>query len=170
MRKAIGLDLAKFAGWCLGAPDETPLTGTFTLPETGRDVGRYLNAYADWFEMMLDYGKPALVAFEAPFLSNKSNLATSRKLIGLCNVTEQACSRRAIACTEVSVQTARKYFTGRGNAEPAQRIACARMFGVAATNEHEADAFGIWAYSLVAKVPDMMSRFNMGLLGMAARR
>lgn len=152
MAGILALDLATRFGWAwLPAPDAEPRYGTYKLPSTGEDIGRFLNAYEDWFAEALGTWEPEQVAFEAPLLLHpgKTNIATARKLMCLAGVTESMCVRRRIPCYEGHLQEVKKFFAGHGRADKGQMIAACQARGWRPTDDNSADALGLmcWAVS-----------------------
>lgn len=163
--KILALDLATQIGFAVGAPDEEPIYGTKLLPSASAALGRFGDVYDQWILDQLDFHKPGLVVFEAPFISGTGNANTSRKLMGLCWQTEIACYRRDTMCLEHNNSSVKKFFTGNGRAEKADMIAAARRQGWNPKTSDEADALGLWACTVNEKAPQHAARFKLGALG-----
>jgi Holliday junction resolvasome RuvABC endonuclease subunit len=164
--KILFLDLATRAGWCVGAPDETPRYGTKVLPSTGEDIGRFAAAYNEWLLDMITLESPGLVVFEAPILAGRTNLTTARKLTGLAWHTEFVCNLRQVRVREHHLQSIKKMFAGSGRADKDAMIAAARRLGFDPKDDNQADALGGWCCTVHERAPHH-SRLKMGALGAA---
>lgn len=168
--KILALDLATKTGWCVGEHDAEPNFGTYALPKTDDDIGRFLVAFEDWLVGMMALEDPELVVFEAPiFLGGRnSNIMTARKLMGLANQTEVVCYRRGVTCREGHLQKVKKFFAGHGRAEKADMIAAARRFGFAVTDDNQADSVGLWCFTVHSRFLDQRHRWSLGQMGARA--
>lgn len=166
----LSLDLATSTGWACGKPDDEPRFGTFKLPSTGEDIGRFLVKFEDWLNDMITVEAPGLVVFEAPILRRGGgNPVVARKLMGLANSVETICYRRDVRCRQAHLATVKKSFTGSGRAEKADMIAMARRWGWGVRNDNEADALGLWVLAVRNAAPEIHKRrFGMGPLQAAA--
>ncbi|ACL58478.1 hypothetical protein [Methylobacterium nodulans] len=167
LRKILTLDLATRCGWACGAPGSEPTYGTKVLPSTGEDIGRFADAFNTWLLDMITLENPALIVFEAPILAGQTTLATARKLTGLAWHTEFVCRVREVRCKEAHLQSVKKFFAGSGRADKEAMIAAARRFGWAPKTSDEADALGLWAFSVHQEAPRFASRFAVGGLARA---
>lgn len=167
MRAVLTLDLASRLGWTCGAPDGEPRYGTKVLPATGEDIGRFAEAYNTWLLDMITLENPVLVVFEAPILAGQTTLATARKLTGLAWHTEFVCRLREVRCKEAHLQSVKKFFAGSGRADKQAMIEAARRHGWAPKTSDEADALGLWAYTIHEEWPRHAGRFQMGGLAQA---
>lgn len=172
----LALDLATRAGWAYASPAgiavwagtaleaaATPpalgsvVYGSFTLPKSGSDVGWFLGAYDDWIAERLDFYRPALVAFEAPWIGPQTHQDTARKLMCLAGHTEFACRRAGVQCREANNASVRKHFIGkgRGDRKTLKRLtmdAC-RARGWSPDNDDAADALGLLDYAVACWRP-----------------
>jgi crossover junction endodeoxyribonuclease RuvC len=166
----IALDLATATGWAVGMPEAEPRFGTFTLPSTGDDIGRFLVKFEDWLNDMITVEGPGLVVFEAPILRRGGgNPVVARKLMGLANCVETICYRRDVRCRQAHLATVKKSFAGSGRAEKSDMIAMARRWGWAVRNDNEADALGLWQLAVRMAAPEVHKRrFGMGPLQASA--
>ncbi|MER2263524.1 crossover junction endodeoxyribonuclease RuvC [Methylobacterium oxalidis] len=162
--KILALDLATRIGWACGAPDEEPVYGSHTLPSASASLGRFGDAYDQWLLDRLDFFRPGLVIFEAPFVSGTGNANTARKLMGLCWQTEIACYRRETQCLEHGNTSLKKFFTGNGRAEKADMMAACRRLGWNPKDDNAADALALWANAVHVKAPRHAARFQLGAL------
>jgi Holliday junction resolvasome RuvABC endonuclease subunit len=160
------LDLATNTGHCAGAPVERlPRIGSFKLPSTGEDIGRFAVEAEDRVAALLDAERPGLVVFEMPILPKKTQLITVRKLSGLVWEVERQCTRRKIRCREGRASSVKKFFTGSGRAEKLDTMQIARRYGWRVRTDDEADAAALWAYAVCKVAPEHAARFALGPLG-----
>lgn len=152
----LALDLATKTGWCAGSGEQSPELGHVTMPDTGEEVGPFLDFYMQWLELQLREYQPSMVIFEAPLLPKASiddrghlkqaptTIATTRKLQGLAGVTEMVCFRAKLEVREVYLQTVKKELGGHGHATKVDMMAAAKRCGLEPRTYDEADAFGVW--------------------------
>jgi Holliday junction resolvasome RuvABC endonuclease subunit len=178
----LALDLATQTGVCFGAADtgEIPTLDHFRLPSTGDDVGRFLAAFEDQINALIDRAAPTLIVFEAPVLPRAKfnpatkkveggvSIITTRKLQGLAGELERIAFRQGIECAEIQPSEAKQALTGKGNAKKAEMVRACRAFGL---NPHtythqgeeasdEADAFGVWLCALRMRHPKLAGRWD----------
>ena len=139
-------DLATKTGWACWGPGRRLASDVWKLPTTGDDVGRYLNFAYDTYYSGLKAADVTFAAFESPIMpsSEKTNIATLRKVYGLAGVFEMACSSLGIECAEAEYPTVAKHFTGNGGGTKAEKKA--RIFteclarGLSPQDDNESDA------------------------------
>ncbi len=89
------------------------------------------------------------VCYESPvFMPSGTQIATLRKLFSLAGLTELICHRRDLTVTEANNSSVKKYFAGHGRAKKPAMIAAAKARGFDVANDDEADALGIWLYTI----------------------
>ena len=146
----LSLDLATSVGWAR-LRDGRVDYGTYRLPATGPDVGRFLAAYEDWLRVAMLDGVDVCV-FEAPFVSGKTSQDTARKLLCLAGLTELICHRAGIRCFETNIKTVTKHFVGRCPPQRAEKKAATlracRQRGWQPKNDDEADALAVLDYAV----------------------
>jgi len=152
MSTVLALDLSTRVGWAAWAPGEScPAWGVQSLPRTGSDVGRYLDAYRVWLAEMINQLSPGRVVMEAPILPSTTNLATTRKLYGLAGVTELVARDHEVAAMEVNNAQVRRHFAGvgRGKREAMKRavVNACRERGWQPDTDDEADALAVLDYA-----------------------
>jgi len=174
------LDLATLTGFCHGAGDtgELPTIGSFRLPATGADVGRFLAAYRDWLTEKVSEVEPELVVMEAPILHSQTTITVTRKLQGLAGVTEMVITdlnRKyrdlglvEIEVAEVATTSVKKALTGNGRAEKDDMIRAARHYGLNPACSDEADAFGVWLLTVRKRFPQAAGHWDPMNFGRAA--
>lgn len=159
------LDLATVTGWAVGDVTDHPAFGSIRLPKTGRNLGQYGNAFEDWLCDKIAKEKPTHVGFESPFLGAGLNLNTTRKLTGLCFVTEMACEREGIGVSETNYSKVRVYALGdrklpklpakERKIEWKKRMVQAAQFrGYDVHDDNEADAVLGWEYTAKTRFPN----------------
>lgn len=158
--RILALDLATRSGWACGDAGETPQHGTFTLPSTGDDVGRFLFEFMRWLKGLIATHEPREIVFEAPILPRETNIATLRKLYSLAGVTEVMALDAGIPCSEISAGEVRRAFLGQHYPRKAQRdeikravIAGCRMHGWNPRDDNDADALATLHVALCARNP-----------------
>lgn len=158
----LALDLATTSGWAFGQPGETPRFGTFTLPNTGDDLGRFGVTFLQWLTAKLRELEPKEVVFEAPILPRETNIQTLKKLYSISVVCEMACALQGVPCSEIPAGTWRKSFLGQsypsgGTRDELKRavIAACRQMGWEPNSSDDADALGIWFVASCARNQQM---------------
>ncbi len=166
------LDLATRVGWTKGDPADTEFAfGSYQLPSTGDDIGRYADAFDAWVQQMMMNATE--VVFEAPVLPHQTQLATVRKLNGLAWHTELVCHQLGIRCFEAHLQSIKKYFAGHGQAKKPDMIRAAKSYGYdIGEDDNQADAIGIRLYTIANRYKQFAGKFptSMGLLGATQNR
>lgn len=164
------LDLATVLGWTKGAVEDTKFkSGYFRLPSTKNDIGAFAIAYDDWLNFNID-GVTDLV-FEAPILPRKTQLATIRKLYGLCYHTELLCTKMGIKCYEANLSSVKKTIGGHGRADKDDMVAAVRGYGYDVKENNEADAIAVRLYTIMTRHQELAADFGLtlGLLGTAPK-
>ncbi|KQS55927.1 hypothetical protein ASG17_07705 [Brevundimonas sp. Leaf363] len=178
----LALDLATQTGICFGAADtgEVPTLEHFRLPSTGDEVGRFLAAFEDRINALLERVQPALIVFEAPVLPRAKwnpaskkveggvSILTTRKLQGLAGELERIAYRGGLECAEVQPAQAKQALTGKGNAKKPDMVRACRAFGLEPHTytqagedaSDEADAFGIWLCALRLRHPKVAGHWD----------
>ena len=171
--KILALDLATQTGWCYGPAGSTsPRFGSFQLPKTGDDLGTFALAARKEFERFVVPGKVELVCFERPLflLRSKTNANTAMKLMGLAVILEMVCVERGVPVFTADQAAVKKHFVGRGNfgksTKPYPMTVVCHDRGWETKNTDEADAAGIWDYTVHQACPDLAK--NLDPLAMAA--
>lgn len=122
--------------------------GTWPLSSLAKDWGARLGKLDVWLVKMVAEWKPDHIGFEAPFQptgfrSRPINPELSRYLILVAGKIEEVAFRLGVACSEVSIQSAKYALAGNGNATKEQMIAAAVNRGWRVASEHEADACAV---------------------------
>jgi len=144
------LDQATTTGFALWVPGSRPVTGAFTIPSTGRDVGAFLAEFEYWFEGVREQWKINFVAFELAFMRFNTHQLTGQKLFGLMAFIEYLCQRAGIKCVVVNNTDWKKHFTGKGGGKSKEMksmvmLACIER-GFAPKSQDEADAIAMMDY------------------------
>ncbi len=157
VRQILALDLAARTGWALGATlDRAPQSGSVQFARTGASMAAILSGCRRWLDDFLIVN-PAIkiVVFEAPLLSlhlaGRTNVNTSRILIGLAAVVEELlCSRGGYDVREARVSDVRSHFIGSNRHKRAEAkaltIAACRRLGWLPVVADAAAALALWHY------------------------
>lgn len=162
------LDLATVLGWTKGAVgDRTFKSGHFRLPSTKNDIGAFAAAYGEWLNNNI--AGVTSVVFEGPILPRKTQLATIRKLYGLCYHTELLCTKLGIKCYEAHLSSVKKAIGGHGRAQKVDMVAAVQSYGYDVTEENEADAIAVRLFTIMTRHKELAASFGLelGLLGTA---
>lgn len=159
------LDLATQTGHCLGDGSKDPILGGVRMPDTGEDVGPFLDFFEKWMtrrvNVLLDAaaaaGSAPLIGMEAPVLPRgkfniktgryeeaKTTITTQRKLQGLAGIAEMVAYRAKVPIREMANSTIKKELAGHGHAEKSDMMIAAQRMGLKPRTNDEADAFGVW--------------------------
>lgn len=162
----LALDLSSNTGWALGAPGVRPKFGTFKLPSTGNEIGRFAHAFDMWLSDMLTMHAPERVVFETSVMpAGHTTPMTIRKLTGLGWHAEFVCHRREVICNEVNVATIKKFWAGNGRAKKPEMIAAAKRYGFDVKDDNQADALGLWHYTAEKLAPGRNGWMSLGPMG-----
>lgn len=152
--KVLALDIASNVGFAVGAAGSAPIVGTYRLPKSfdPNDFGQRFVAFDRWLTETLEVHQPRVVAFEEPIaprgVNMLSNWSTIRFLIGLVAIAELVAHGFGCETTEANVSTVKKHWAGNGRADKADMIAACFRLGWKVANDHEADACGLWDYTV----------------------
>lgn len=144
----LALDLATHTGFAVGPLSGRPNFGTHVLPSTGDDTGKFIAAFDDWLQFMLDSQPIDLIIFEAPSLFAKTTPVTVEKLTGLATHAQLVGHRRGIRRRSANASKIKKHFTGRGNAKKDEMVTRARRLGFPVVDDNAADALAVWFWAL----------------------
>ena len=155
------LDIAGKLGWAYGRPGQVPRAGSVLLAKSGRSHGETGSAFLVWFTDLLKISDVAALYFEAPldprFLGPKTNLSTSRILLGLPFLLETIAHARSIyPVREVSIHDARKHFIGRsprGDQGKKEVQTMCRSLRWDFADDNAADALCGWSFACKHRVP-----------------
>lgn len=167
----VTLDLATRIGWTAGPHTSRDFQfGSYTLPSTGEDVGKFAQAAHDWLREFFPVpAKDWLVVFEQPIMPKDAHLVTLRKLYGLAWHVEFYFSGRC-EVAEANNSSVKKQFTGSGRAQKDDMVAAAVAAGFAAENHDQADAIALRMFTLGQRWPEFRGLDGgLGALGAAAR-
>lgn len=156
----LALDLSsKNVGYAFGGPsDSMPRSGAWQLPG-GSDLPRCCAILHSSVSGLCGVIHPSLVVVEAPLVL-KDRFHGGRPLVvllALYGAALAAASRAGAPCEDAHVQTWRKHFIGHGNlpgehAKAAAMERC-RILGWNAESHDQAEACGIWAWSMANRYP-----------------
>lgn len=152
MAMIMAFDLATATGWCAGDGAAMPHLGNVNMPGGG-EPGPFMAFWHNWLQRHLDDWKPDHIVFEAPILPQTTSFKTVRKLQGMAAVLEMVCDLRKLDYSEVGASTVKKYLTGSGGGKKPDMMRWAKHIGVNPKTFDEADAFGVWLYSIQFLAP-----------------
>jgi hypothetical protein len=145
-------------GWCRGPVDGPTTCGSFGLKPCGGQYGAALHEYRRLLIPLLD-GVDVL-AFEQPVRPFADlHLHTARLLYGIAGIIEYvAVEQSDIDCFEADNQQVKKLVWGKGGKKPkpVDAIRMARGWGFDPANGDEADACGVFLYTVQQRFPDAM--------------
>ena len=149
----LALDLATKTGWAYALPSMSqPRSGVFTLPDTGSNVGWFLDAFERWLTPFQREIAVQEVVFEAPLHLPNSNINTARKLMSIAAMTEFVCRRNGTRYFEANNASWRKHFIGKGGGKgqvlKAMTVEACRDRGWSPRDDNEADALGLLDYAV----------------------
>lgn len=150
----LALDISSKIGFAVGPPGRKPIFGTHPLPKSfdPNDFGQRFAAFRVWLLDMMILHRPNMLAFEEPIAPRGVNMASSwttiRFLIGLVSIAEEAAGAMHVDTTEANVSTVKKHWAGSGRADKRDMIAACNRMGWHVATDHEADAIGLWDYTI----------------------
>lgn len=156
--RILALDLATTSGWVCDSyePGRPPQHGHYTIPEKDRACyGDMMLAHMKWLRGIRGLTEPDAMAFEAPlvragggeFKGAPSSRHSVIVTLGLAICAQVVAAERGIVVHGVSVQTARKHFTGNGRAQKADVQLRCRQLGWPIEQPDEADAAAVWMWA-----------------------
>ena len=128
-----------------------PLSGTHRIGKPGLSDGQFYLNYEIWLNDLITFHNPAMVVYEAPFISGGNKMRAAFRLLGMSAITDLTCQKKSVPVRSAHNATARKYFCGTGNAKreimkrKIQEACDARGWKYA--DDNEADALAVWEYS-----------------------
>lgn len=165
--RLLSLDLATRLGWASGDTEAgDPVSGYYQLPKTGEDIGRFIAAYHNFLVQLIKDQDPELIVFEEPINNaGKTTLSTLLKLWGLCSHTEFVATWKKIHVRQVNSGTWKKGFVGRGGFGKSAKpypvlVACHERGWEHIVDDNEADAVGLWCFSVRFASPGKEARFD----------
>ncbi|MGA0615912.1 hypothetical protein [Paracoccus sp. KR1-242] len=146
------LDLATQMGWCEGAPEARPVSGTMRLGRKGATDAEVFGTMMAWIGDRLSEKRYARVVFEAPVgpgMAGKTQFKTARRLGGLCAIVEAVCHLTGHPVYQASASSIRKQVLGDGRPENPKEavIAHVQSLGFQPKDDNEADAIAGWLYA-----------------------
>lgn len=151
MTALLCFDLATRTGFAYWRPGIKVISGHFSMPKTGNDVGWFLDDFEIRLREMFEFYKPERCVFEAPWVGEKTSQDTARKLLCLAGVTEMVARRNRAACSEANNASVRKHFIGKGRGDRKtlkdMTMRACRERGWDPDNDDEADALALLSYA-----------------------
>lgn len=176
--KLLVLDLATTLGFAFGTEAGVIEHGTFKLPSTGQDIGRFLFSFRNWLSRGISAYQPEEIVFESPILPGTTNIDTCRKLYSLCGMTELVAQDAHVQVGEANLTDIRNHFIGVprapshvkcetgckrkgcGNCRAERRrwlkettITRARKAGFRPADDNDADALALFSFAMSARIP-----------------
>lgn len=157
MQAVAAFDLATQTGYAVWeAEADSIMVGSFRMPKTGPDYGRFLRDFHDRAlrvitPLVMEYGPEAVtVVYEMPVLPRNTHMTTLRKLYSLGAHLEYVCHGK-VRCWEANVSDVRAHFIGkykRADDLKALTVAACEARGWTPANSDEADALATLDYAL----------------------
>lgn len=147
-------------GYVRGRPEGPVVLGSYANGKCGDEYGKALLRYEAWLESMLD--GVDILAFEQPVRpGDYLRLSTARILYGIAGVIEMAGERRKLAVYEADTNELKKLIYGKAGKKPLESVATrhARRWGFDAANGDEADAAGVFLFTIQHQYPDAFDRW-----------
>ena len=162
----LALDLATTTGWAYGEAGKPPRFGHLRFGKIGTSRPQLYRNFRTWLDdtwNVRDH-QPALVVYESAaipsLMSGKTNIDTTKTLIGLCEHLEEW-AHEVVELREATVSQVRSHFIGRNYkakfAKPMTVERC-RALGWAVETDDEADACALWDYQMSFLRPDLAFR------------
>lgn len=155
--RILALDLATHFGFACGSVKEGMVeSGSYKIPPTHENLGLFGAYFRRWLDGAITRLEPAVIIYESPILPGvgQTNLATLRKLYGLCLLTEVIADDHSVVCEEANLSDIRAHALGKGNI-PRKRddvkravIAWCRSRGWNPLDDNHADALALLSYRL----------------------
>lgn len=160
-QRILALDIATQTGWAYGAPGEVPRAGTIVFGGQGSSLGKAGRGMMRWFSDFLKLFPTDTIYFEAPFdprhMGMKTNMNTSRKLLGFAFMLEALAEAKGIFdISECEVKDVRKHFIGcnpkNDKGKELVQTRC-RQLGWKFDSADAADALAVWSYACAIVAP-----------------
>lgn len=163
----LGLDLATQVGWCAGGGQSLPMSGSFRLPATGSDLGRYGVEARTYFRILLERFRPQVVLYEAPVTMPNQNPDVTTKLHALPMILEMGVLDfdSSIDVVKVYPSTIKSRIAGSGRAGKEEVMAAVRRAGMKPKNKDESDACGAWLCGVREYSPNLWATWADRLKG-----
>jgi hypothetical protein len=172
----LALDTATTTGWAAGRPGERPIWGARRFP--GGSTGEMLTIFRAWLESRCDELRPALIAFESPYIPRPSarfrgapplNPLTLRRLLAIVGMVEAVAWQRQIDCIERNPSEIAKFFLGNSrqggrDAKKAATIKMCAIYGWQTVSDDAADALALWTMAEALTAPQLAARRGAGPL------
>jgi hypothetical protein len=150
----MALDLATCAGWAVGHPGGTPISGSVRFASPGASHEAIFAKASQWMSAALVAHGPELVVWEAPlatsFRRGASNTNTTTLLYGLPAVIGAVAYLKGIYdIRKASTRDVRQHFIGqnpKGHIGKKLVMRQCRAMGWNPIDDNEADALATWHY------------------------
>ena len=166
MKAILTLDIATVTGFAIGPVSAAPatgleasagvfapqpLSGSERIGNKHQSDGAFMASWFDWLFDLIAVHDPAIIIYEAPFVSGTKHINTARRLLGMAAIVEMVAHQKGVKIFQAHNATIRKHFCGKGNAPRAelkQRVKdeCDRR-GWTYEDDNEADALALFDYA-----------------------
>ena len=149
--RGLALDLGGITGWACDNPDGSvvPLAGIWDCSHTGSVLGPAYRKLAENVVSAVEKYRLDYIACEAAItpMWGKTNMATSRKLLGMAAIVELTADSLGLKCYDVHLGSARKHFVGNARALKSDVIRRCQILDWPAVDPNACDALCVLAYS-----------------------
>ena len=145
----LALDLSTRAGWAVGRAGERARFGTWVLGSSSVTPAEPWAALLDCLADACAVHKPERIAVEAPLpAAQQRNQQIARLLMGLADMAQIFCYRRAVPYAEYNAATVRSRVLGdgHGHAKKQEIIGWCRTRGYDVIDDNAADALLLWHF------------------------
>jgi Holliday junction resolvasome RuvABC endonuclease subunit len=138
----LALDLGTHCGWGLAMRDGAVLYGTESFAAKGDHGAKWAN-YRAWLSKLLRERQVNVLYFED--VKNHAGVLAAHAYGGFLAMAQMVCHQHRVRMEPVGVKTAKKAWTGNGNADKAAMIAEAKRRGFRVANDEDdtADALAL---------------------------
>jgi hypothetical protein len=157
----LALDLATRFGWAEGTLGDRPISGSQRCASEGATSAEIFGGFFKWLAERMQAFRPHVLVYEAPLTPShargKTNINTSRILLGLPAIAEAVANRCGVPVLEARVDDVRAHYIGerrlRGaEAKKAVILRC-RQLGLQPRDDNEADALALLDYVQAIRNP-----------------
>lgn len=160
-------------GWCVGAGDQTPITGAFQYDSVAADHGDLGAAFVNHLGAMVGrFGMPDEIGWEDPLMLRHDKLITMVNIYGMIFLLATWARSRKIPTRSIGHKKIKKRITGNGNATKAEvaQIVSSQLrvtlpATVAAGRHDAADAAGGWVIMIDTHAPQHKPKWDAALRG-----
>jgi Holliday junction resolvasome RuvABC endonuclease subunit len=169
--RLLALDHGSRCGWAVGDGSRLPAVGSRKNPHSGgnAELEPFFEAHHGWLSALVRDFAPTLIVWERPVLARHTTHASVEVTFGLQAITGLVCREQHLPCRRVTVQQVKLVLTGNGRASKDEMVEAARDHGLTILHHDEADAFGVWLWTLRMLDPEAGMQFRRPFRLEAAR-